>query len=75
MSRIENAIALRLLERASVGKEKYGTEMTRTDLGFVDWLKHLQEELMDGAVYIEKLLQDYQQEGIEVSEKYNKKME
>ena len=75
MSRIEDTIAQRLLERASVGKGKYGTEMTRTDLGFVDWLKHLQEELMDGAVYIEKILQDHQQQGIEVSEKYNKKKE
>jgi len=29
--------------------------MDRTDLKYRDWLIHLQEELLDGAVYIEKL--------------------
>lgn len=30
--------------------------MDRNDLKYRDWLLHLQEELLDGAVYIEKLL-------------------
>ena len=30
--------------------------MTRNDLDLVDWLIHLQQELMDACVYIEKLL-------------------
>lgn len=63
MSRIEEDIAKRLLDRAAVGKAKYGVTMERTDLNFYDWLTHLQEELLDGAVYIEKLRQDFQEEG------------
>ena len=30
--------------------------MDRNDLKYRDWLIHLQEELLDAAVYIEKLL-------------------
>lgn len=75
MSRIEDAIAKRLQDRAAFGAQKYGVTMERTDLQFVDWLKHIQEELLDGAVYIEKVLEDFQKEGKEVSESYNKKVE
>ena len=45
--------------RAKVGKAKYGVTMERTDLDIVEWLTHLQEELMDAAVYVERLIQDY----------------
>ena len=45
--------------RAEVGKAKYGVTMERTDLNIVEWLTHLQEELMDAAVYVERLIQDY----------------
>tara|TARA_Y200000002_G_scaffold349835_1_gene326746 strand:+ start:4745 stop:5704 length:960 start_codon:yes stop_codon:yes gene_type:complete len=41
--------------RAIVGKEKYGTTLERDDLTKSDWLTHLQEELMDATLYIEKL--------------------
>ena len=43
--------------RAEKGKEKYGTTMERDDLTLMEWLQHLQEELMDAAVYIEKIKQ------------------
>tara|TARA_R110002126_G_scaffold56480_4_gene150903 strand:+ start:572 stop:724 length:153 start_codon:yes stop_codon:yes gene_type:complete len=42
-------------QRAMTGENKYGTTMERTDLSIKEWLTHLQEELLDGAVYIEKL--------------------
>jgi len=29
--------------------------MERNDLTLLEWLQHLQEELMDAAVYVEKL--------------------
>ena len=32
--------------------------MERTDLSTIEWLTHLQEELMDAAVYVERLLRD-----------------
>ncbi len=31
--------------------------MQRTDLSRLDWLRHAQEEAMDLAVYLEKLIQ------------------
>lgn len=34
--------------------------MERTDLNTIEWLTHLQEELMDAAVYVERLMGDIQ---------------
>jgi hypothetical protein len=47
------AVRAKLLERSKRGIEKYGTTTARGDLSIVDWLRHLQEELLDAAVYIE----------------------
>ena len=57
MSRLEDKVCNKIKKRAEVGKEKYGVTMERTDLTKTDWLVHLQEELMDAAVYIERLLE------------------
>ena len=56
MSKIEEQVINKLRSRADAGKMKYGTTMERNDLNNAEWLKHLQEELMDAAVYVEKLL-------------------
>jgi hypothetical protein len=56
MSKIENRVSEKLLYRAETGFSKYGVTMEREDLSQEEWLVHLQEELLDGAVYIEKLL-------------------
>jgi len=58
LSKIEESVCKKILDRAKVGKEKYGTTMERDDLTFQEWITHLQEELMDAIVYIEKLKQD-----------------
>ena len=58
MSRIEDAVARRLIERAEEGKRKYGTTMEREDLTLLEWLQHLQEEMLDASVYIEKIKQE-----------------
>ena len=42
-------------QRSKVGIEKYGVTLDRTDLNLLDWLQHLQEELMDATLYVEKL--------------------
>ena len=47
-----------LYAREQAGLIKYGTNTERTDLTTLEWLQHLQEELMDGAVYIERLKGD-----------------
>ena len=58
---IEDPIDLKVLakyyERSQTGIEKYGRTLDRDDLSFIDWLTHLQEELMDATLYIEKLKQ------------------
>ena len=61
MSRIEDKVCEKIQERANVGKSKYGVTMERTDLNFLEWLQHLQEELMDAAVYVERLMQEASQ--------------
>lgn len=48
----------KIASRARVGKIKYNQTMDRTDLSFYDWLNHLQEELFDAAIYVEKLKQE-----------------
>jgi hypothetical protein len=55
MSKIEKRVIDRINQRAEIGKEKYGVTMERTDLSTYDWLNHLQEELLDAIIYIEKL--------------------
>lgn len=50
------AIRDRFLERSIMGFKKYGVTTERTDLTEEQWLRHLQEELMDGIIYIEAAL-------------------
>lgn len=49
-------------ERAQKGFQKYGTTTERTDIDLVGWLQHLQEELMDATVYIERLKHESKQQ-------------
>lgn len=55
--RVLFAVMQKFKSRAEVGKDKYGVTMDRTDLSTYDWLTHLQEELMDSIIYVEKLKQ------------------
>jgi uncharacterized protein (DUF2252 family) len=41
--------------RSLSGIEKYSTTLDRNDLTRLEWLQHLQDELMDAVLYIEKL--------------------
>lgn len=44
-------------ERSRVGIAKYGKTLEQNDLSALEWLNHLQEELMDATLYIERLKQ------------------
>lgn len=57
MSSIEQSVIDKIQSRAEVGQEKYKTTMDRTDLSRLEWLIHAQEEAMDMAIYLEKLIQ------------------
>jgi hypothetical protein len=48
----EDSILLAVMAK---GQAKYGTNLDRKDVDLEGWLNHLQEELMDATLYIEKL--------------------
>jgi len=49
-------------ERSQTGIRKYNTTLERDDLNLIDWLNHLQEELMDATLYVERLKASYVEE-------------
>jgi hypothetical protein len=58
MSRIEDEVCKKILERAEVGKKKYGVTMERTDFSILDWLIYAQEEALDFCVYLQRLIEE-----------------
>jgi hypothetical protein len=54
---IVRSVVQAFLQRAAVGKQKYGTTLDRTDLSVLEWIQHAQEEHMDAILYLEKLKQ------------------
>jgi len=48
----------KLADRAEFGMMKYGVSTERTDLSAKQWLIHAQEEEMDLAVYLQRLIDD-----------------
>jgi hypothetical protein len=47
-------------QRSEAGIKKYNTTLDRTDLKPLEWLQHLQEELMDGILYLERFKKEYE---------------
>ena len=60
--RILKSLLLKYQERALKGFAKYGQTMERKDLDHLAWLKHLQEELMDASLYLQRLITDLEKE-------------
>ena len=56
------AVKEKFEERSQTGIRKYNTTLERTDLSFLEWLEHLQEELMDATLYVERLKTSYVEE-------------
>jgi hypothetical protein len=52
---IVNSIVTKFISRSDIGIQKYGQTLDRDDLKTVDWIQHVQEELMDAILYLEKL--------------------
>ena len=63
---VENVIT-QLRSREEQGLLKYGVNTERKDLSTLEWLQHLQEELMDATVYIEKLKSEMKETKDEMS--------
>ena len=49
------AVRRLLWQRMGTGYTKYGVNTERKDIDLLGWLQHLQEELLDAAVYVERL--------------------
>lgn len=58
---VTNQVIKKIAERAATGLAKYGQTLDRKDLTYRDWLIHLQEELMDATQYIEKILEELEE--------------
>ncbi len=52
---IVDSVIDQFVERAKFGKEKYNTDLDRTDLGLLDWIEHAKQEHMDAILYLEKI--------------------
>lgn len=46
-----------LLDRSQKGIQKYGTTLDRDDLTETQWMQHAYEEMLDGALYLKKLIE------------------
>tara|TARA_R110001606_G_C15248434_1_gene637086 strand:+ start:805 stop:1017 length:213 start_codon:yes stop_codon:yes gene_type:complete len=55
MSKVEQRVIDLINQRTEVGEVKYGLTMERDDVKLIDWFQHLQEELLDASIYIEKI--------------------
>lgn len=52
---VVDSIIDQFVERASMGKTKYNTDLDREDLSVVEWIEHAQQEHMDAILYLQKL--------------------
>jgi len=57
MSRIEEEVCKKILLRSEIGEIKYGVSMEEEKLTRLQWLIHAQEEAMDLAIYLQKLIE------------------
>lgn len=58
MDKIVEQVVDKYRQRSEVGIAKYGTTLDDNKATLIEWLTHLQEELMDATLYIEKLKSD-----------------
>jgi len=54
---IVDSIIDQFVERARMGKAKYGTDLDRDDLDILEWIEHAKQEHMDAILYLEKIKQ------------------
>jgi hypothetical protein len=52
---IVQSVIEKFSKRSELGIQKYGTTLDRDDLTAEAWTNHVQEELMDAILYLEKL--------------------
>ncbi len=55
---IVESVMERMASRSAQGMATYGVPMTREDVSTIEWLRHAQEEALDLAVYLERVISD-----------------
>ena len=69
MDKNVTSVVDKYIERATEGFKKYGCTTERQDIELIGWLKHLQEEMMDATIYIERVMSDLTEVQLEVQHK------
>ena len=57
-SKTLSKVVTKMVQREQKGKKEYGQTLDRTDLTRLDYLIHAQEEAMDLALYLQKLIDE-----------------
>ena len=67
----------KFISRSDVGYKKYGVTLEQDQSRIFEWLNHLQEELMDAVLYLQKAKEVYSEDfmdavvrRMELNEKY-----
>lgn len=55
MDPVVQSVIQKFQQRSELGIKKYGKTLDRDDLTELEWMNHVQEELMDAILYLEKL--------------------
>ena len=55
MDQIVQKVVEKFQQRSELGQKKYNTTLEANNAPFLDWVNHMQEELMDAILYLEKL--------------------
>ena len=55
MDPVVETVIQRFKQRSEIGQQKYGTTLEGNNLPFLGWVQHMQEELMDAILYLEKM--------------------
>lgn len=53
--KVVDTVISKFIDRAEEGYKKYGVTMDREDMSEMEWINHMQEELMDAILYCQKL--------------------
>lgn len=53
---VEEAVVYKIQERKKHGLNKYGISVEQSSLSELEWLVHAQQEAMDLAIYLQKLI-------------------
>ena len=75
MSRVEDEVCKKIQSRAEVGKGKYGVTMETAPLTKLEWLIHAQEEAMDLAVYLQKIIEMFNESDVEIDTEFSQESE